>query len=82
MTIQNWIHAVWRNYPRGATTFAQCKCGRHSSRGGGLCNECLVEKLTATGKVSVELADEYIRQVRDIRTFEAKLEHGLFGVEL
>lgn len=64
---------MWCNYPRNASTFSNCPCGRMARRGDGTCVLCLQDRLVATGKVSYEDVVQYMKSIQAMRAIEYAL---------
>lgn len=73
MSIYDVISSIWRNHPRGATTFSNCCCGRAAKRGSEPCLLCLRDMLTSTGKVTEQEVDALYAQITLTVNLEAAL---------
>lgn len=65
---------IWRNMPRGATTFGECanECGRAPGRGCGPCVVCAEEAL---GRLTTpQLARSFVAAIIDLGILEDSLD--------
>jgi hypothetical protein len=68
------IYQLERQYPLMPSTFSTCECQRHMARGGGLCSECLEEKLAE--KVGKGLAWELHHSFKQYQRIKSEVIYG------